>query len=267
MANEKENPMFSAGDKYDRQTGAWSRLLAPGFVEFMEIQEEESVLDVGCGTGILSLAIAEKTRASKIVGIDTSKGFIEYARGKSSDPRLTFEQGDAVNLPYPDRSFDRCMAMLVIQFVKDKAIAIAEMKRVTKPGGAVGTAFWDVAGQLHHNRALWQAVTALDPSVETPSKGNLSFGSPQDSTKLLSEAGLENVTVSEIIIERQFSSLDEYWIPLVGAQGVAGTYLASLSPERQAAIKEQLRKNLLGDHADGSVAIRARAWAVRGVVP
>lgn len=269
MADEKEPPkvVFTAGDKYDRQTGQWSRLLAPGFVDIMQINDGDSVLDVGCGTGILALAVAKKTRAAKIVGIDLSKGFVEYARGKSSDPRLIFEQGDAQNLPYPDNSFDRSMAMLVIQFVPDKMKAMAEMRRVTKPGGAIGTAFWDFAGRMNHNRALWEAVTTLDPKAETPLSRNLSFGSAQNSTALLSDAGLKNVTVKDIIIERQFSSLDEYWIPLATGEGVAGRYFGSLSPERKAAVKEQLRKNLLGNRPDGSFLIKARAWAARGVVP
>jgi ubiquinone/menaquinone biosynthesis C-methylase UbiE len=269
MANEEDNPtfVFSAGDKYDRGTGEWSRLLAAGFVDFMRIRVGESVLDVGCGTGNLALAIAEKTRASKIVGVDLSEGFIEYARGKSKDPRLVFEQGDAQNLPYADNSFDRCMAILVLQFVPDKVKAIAEMKRVTKPGGVIGTAFWDIAGKMHHNRALWQAVTAVDPTAETPLSGNLSFGSAQDQAAFLSEAGLENISVTDIIIERRFLSLDEHWVPLVTGEGVLRKCLGSLSPEHKAAVKEQLRKNLLGDRADGSFSIKAKAWAARGIVP
>ena len=269
MADEKATPtvVFSAGDKYDRQTGAWSRLLAPRIIDFMQIREGEAVLDVGCGTGVLALAVAEITQASKIVGIDLSKGFIEYARGKSSDPRLIFEQADAQNLPYADDTFDHSVAMLVLQFVPDKFKAIAEMKRVTKPSGAIGTAFWDIAGKMHHNRALWQAVTTVDPTAETPLSGNLSFGSPQEQSALMSEAGLEDVTVSEIVIQRRFSSLDEHWVPLITGEGVLRKYLGSLSPECQAAVKEQLRKNLLGDRQDGSFSIKSKAYATRGIVP
>ena len=269
MANDRENStfVFSAGDKYDRVTGAWSRLLAPGFVDFMTIQEGDSVLDVGCGTGVLSLAIAEKTRASKIVGIDLSAGFIEYARGKSSDYRLVFQQGDAQNLPYADTSFDRCMAMLVLQFVPDKARAIAEMKRVTKSGGAIGTALWDAAAGMSPNQALWDAATALDLPADIPSARQSASNSAAGLTKLLSDAGLENITVTDILIERRFSSLDEYWIPLATGEGVPGKFLGSLSPRQKSTVRAQVRKNLLGDRRDGSFSIKARAWATRGIVP
>lgn len=269
MANVQENPkfIFSAGDKYDRGTGAWSRLLAPGFVDFMKIQEGESVLDVGSGTGVLALALAEKTRASKIVGIDLSQGFIEYARGKSKDPRLVFELGDAQNLPYADNSFDRSMTMLVLQFVPDKLKAIAEMKRITKPGGAIGTALWDAAAGMSPNQALWDAATALDLPADIPSARQSASNSAAGLTKLLAEAGLESITVTDVLIERRFSSLDEYWTPLSTGEGVPGKFLGSLSPEYKSAVKEQIRKNLLGDRADGSFSIKARAQVVRGVVP
>jgi hypothetical protein len=82
----------------------------------------------------------------------------------------------------------------------------------------------------------------------------------------LSEAGLENVAVADIVIERRFSSLDEYWIPLATGEGVPGKFLGSLSPEQKSAVKEQMRKSLLGDRADGSFSIKARAWAARGIV-
>ena len=264
--NENSNFIFAAGDKYDRQTGAWSRLVAPGFIEFMQIQDGDSVLDVGCGTGILSLALAEKTTASRIAGIDLSNGFIDYARTKSGDPRLCFETGDAQSLPYDDNTFDRALAMLVIQFVPDKVRAISEMKRVTKPGGAIGTAFWDFAGGMEPNRALWQAAKATDPNAAIPSSGNLAFGSPKESTKLFSDVRLKDIVVAEIIIERRFTSLDDYWIPLATSEGVPGKYLGSLSQERKSAVREQLRRNLLGDETDGSFSINGRAWATRGII-
>jgi ubiquinone/menaquinone biosynthesis C-methylase UbiE len=269
MANEQDTStfVFSAGDKYDRGTGAWSRLLAREFVDFMKIQDGESILDVGCGTGNLSLAIAEKTKASKIVGIDLSQGFIDYARGKSRDPRLVFERGDAQNLPYADNSFDRSMAMLVLQFVPDKLKAIAEMKRVTKPGGAIGTALWDAAARMSPNQSLWDAATALDLPADIPSARQSASSSAAGLMKLLYEAGLENITVTDLLFERRFSSLDEYWIPLATGEGVPGKFLGSLSPEHKSAVKKQIRKNLLGDRADGSFTIKARAQVARGIMP
>jgi hypothetical protein len=156
------------------------------------------------------------------------------------------------------------MAMLVIHFLPDKARAVAEMTRVTKPGGTIGTALWDSG--MNPNQALWEAARALDLPADIPSVGISAAHSTAGFTKLFSEAGLENGAVADIVIERRFSSLDEYWIPLATGEGVPGKFLGSLSPEQKSAVKEQMRKSLLGDRTDGSFSIKARAWTARGIV-
>ena len=83
--------------------GRWSRQLAPLFVEFARVRDGEKVLDVGCGTGSLSATLARVSKVSKIVGIDPAKGFVEFARTQIADPRVTFDVGDAQNLPYLSR--------------------------------------------------------------------------------------------------------------------------------------------------------------------
>jgi hypothetical protein len=140
------------------------------------------------------------------------------------------------------------------------------MKRVTKPSGFIGTALWDAAVGMSPNQSLWDAATALDLPADIPAARQSASNPAAGLPKLLAEAGLESITVTDILIERHFSSLDEYWTPLATGEGVPGKFLGSLSPERRAAVKEQMRKNLLGDRVDGSFSIRARAWAARGIV-
>ena len=121
--------MFEVAEAYEVMMGRWSRQLAPLFVEFVGVRDGEKVLDIGCGTASLSATLARVTGASKIVGIDPSNAFIEYARTQITDPRVTFEVGDAQALPYPDESFDRCMALLAVDFIPDAPKAAKEMRR------------------------------------------------------------------------------------------------------------------------------------------
>jgi ubiquinone/menaquinone biosynthesis C-methylase UbiE len=102
--------MFEVAEAYEAMMGRWSRQLAPLFVEFVGVQEGEKVLDAGCGTGSLSATLARVTGASKIGGIDPSKGFVEYTRATVTDRRVSFDVGDAQELAYSDGSFDRCLA-------------------------------------------------------------------------------------------------------------------------------------------------------------
>ena len=66
--------MFEVAEAYEASMGRWSRQLAPLFVEFAGVRDGETILDVGCGTGSLTRALASATKATKIVGIDSSKG-------------------------------------------------------------------------------------------------------------------------------------------------------------------------------------------------
>ena len=128
--------MYSDAEAYDRLLGRHSRLLAPLFIGFFgSIHVGDHVLDVGCGTGSLTFTIAKTAQFSKIVGIDTSEGFIEYVRSTNTDPRVTFEVGDAQQLPYPDASFDKSLVQIVLGQVPDPRRVVAEMVRVTRLGG------------------------------------------------------------------------------------------------------------------------------------
>ena len=127
--------MSERAQAYERNMGPWSKRLAPLFVQFVGIESGDRVLDVRCGTGSLTWEIVKTTAASKIVGIDPSKPFLDYALSHYSDPRLTFDLGDAQKLTYADASFDRCLSMLVMRHIPDAARATNEMRRITRSGG------------------------------------------------------------------------------------------------------------------------------------
>ncbi len=95
--------MIEVAEADERQRGRSSMLLAPLFADFAGIRGE--VLDVGCGTGALTFAIAETGRV-KIVGLGLAVAFLAFARSTIGDPRIRFEQGDAQKLPFADASFD-----------------------------------------------------------------------------------------------------------------------------------------------------------------
>src|SRR5687767_11950443 len=116
--------MFEVAEAYERQRGKSSKILAPLFVDFVAVQDE--VLDVGCGTGALTFAIAKSESVSKIVAVDLSEGFLAFARSKTSDARINFESGDAQNLRFSDASFDQSLALLVMRFIPDAPKAARE---------------------------------------------------------------------------------------------------------------------------------------------
>jgi ubiquinone/menaquinone biosynthesis C-methylase UbiE len=171
--------MFEVAEAYEERMGRWSRQLAPSFVEFVGVRDGEKVLDAGCGTGSLSATLAKVTGASKIVGIDPSKGFIEYARRQVADPRIIFEIGDAQDLPYPNASFDTCVALLAVDHIPDAPKATIEMRRVTKTAGVVATAMWDRSHDNELYGCFWDAAEAIDPETKRPFGRQGSYGSAE----------------------------------------------------------------------------------------
>ncbi len=131
----------SAGaDAYEKMMGRWSRSLTAPFIEFFGLASDESTLDVGCGTGSLTRAIADFAEIQSVTGTEPSDAYVAFARTRSDDPRVRYETGDACALSFDNARFDRCVSQLVLNFIPDAGRAIAEMVRITHPGGVVSAA-------------------------------------------------------------------------------------------------------------------------------
>jgi SAM-dependent methyltransferase len=257
--------MFEVAEAYERQRGRSSKVLAPLFVDFVGVQGE--VLDVGCGTGALTFAIAEKDSVSKITGVDPSEGFLAYARSAGRDQRIHFEIGDAQNLRFADASFDQSLALLVMRFIPDPTRAVNEMRRVTRRGGVVATAMWDTTGGNELNDSLFDAALIIDPDAPQEKNTPGLYGTAEELETLWITAGLEKVEVQNIAFQCGFDSFDDFWQPLTEGQGPNGVYLRGMGDDHQGALRELLRHNLFGNRADGPFMLKAKAWVVRGVVP
>jgi ubiquinone/menaquinone biosynthesis C-methylase UbiE len=199
--------------------------------------------------------------------MDLSEPFLVYARSKTEDPRIRFEQGDAQKLPYADDSFDCCLALLVVGFIPDAPSAAREMRRVTRPGGVVATAWWDNSVGNELNQSLWDAARSLDPKGPQISSRLGFYGTAEALSSLWASARLADIEVKNIVFPCGFDAFNDYWQPLTEGQGPDGAYIRGLSDEKRATLRERLRQNLFGNRADGPFSLQAKAWAVRGIVP
>jgi ubiquinone/menaquinone biosynthesis C-methylase UbiE len=94
------------------------------------------VLDVGCGTGVfLRLLATRLPEAELLVGIDAAVGMIATARSRANDPRLTFSEGVAENLPYPDKSFDLVVSTTSFDHWENQSRGLGECARVLASNG------------------------------------------------------------------------------------------------------------------------------------
>jgi len=259
--------MFEDGEAYNRQMGRWSRQLAPLFIDFVGIRPGDHVLDVGCGTGSLAATIASATKAAQVVGIDPSEGFIAFARAHNRSPHLRFDIGDACAAPYADGSFDRCLTLLAINHIPNAPKAAREMARVAKPGAIIGAAMWDGTGGNEFNDIMWTVAATLDANVNRPSESPKSYSSPVALMNLFERAGLRDIETNALTIDCELKNFAELWGKYTEGQGPGGHYVRGLSEERRAALKKKLADTVLPGGADGPFSLKAKAWAVRGIVP
>ena len=153
------------GAGYEHQMGRWSRRLAEPFPDFSGFEDGEQVLDVGCGTGSLTFALAARAKIKSICGLDFSPAYINHATRRNSDTRIEFKVGDACAMPFPDGSFDRVLSLLMLHFVPQPDRAIAEMRRVARPRSTVAAAVWDARGGFVANRIFFDTAAMLDPKA------------------------------------------------------------------------------------------------------
>jgi hypothetical protein len=112
-------------------------------------------------------------------------------------------------------------------------------------------------------RFFWDAAVALDPAAEVHDEGRLPLCHPEQLRRLFDAAGIRDLALDAMTIPTVFPSFDAYWGPFAGGQGPAGFYVQTLSASARDALEDRLRQMLPRD-PDGSVPLKARAWAVRG---
>ncbi len=264
--SEKPKEQWGAGEQYERYVGRWSRRVAKEFLAWLSVSEGQTWADVGCGTGALVEAILAGYAPREVIGIDRSQGFLAEARRTITDPRARFELGDAVDLPLGASSCDVTVSGLVLNFVPDHKSMAQEMVRVTKPGGKVAAYVWDYAGDMQMMRHFWDAAIAVSPhDAKLDQAERFPLCQPEPLQVLFQELDLTAVSVRPIDIPTLFQGFDDYWLPFLGQQGSAPTYLASVSSETREQICRLLQTRLV-PREDGTIVLAARAWAVQGIV-
>jgi SAM-dependent methyltransferase len=255
---------WASDQAYEPYVGRWSRLVAPRFLQWLPAAPPSAWCDVGCGTGALAHAVLATENPTRVLGVDPSEGYLAAARRAAAELPFDAAVGSATAIPAPDGQFGRVVSALALNFVPRPDEALAEMRRVTRPGGLIGAYVWDYAEGMQLIRMFWDAAIALDPAAAELDEGSrFPLCRPEPLRTLFAAAGLVEVDVAPIEVPTVFADLDDLWRPFLGGQGPAPGYCASLPVDRRDALRDRLRETL-PRQADGAIPLRARAWAVRG---
>lgn len=252
-----------SGNPYEYFMGRWSRLVAGAFVDWLAPEAGLRWLDVGCGSGALSETIVDRCDPASVVAIDQSEGFLRTVQERLG-ARVTCRVGDACALPIGDASADMAVSGLVLNFLPEPDRALAEMRRVTADGGGVAVYVWDYAGRMEFLSVFWDVAAELDPAASALQEKVrfADFGADELAAALV-RSGFADVEAKAIDIETRFAHFDDYWMPFLGGQGPAPTYVASLSVSDRDRLRGALKARLPA-RPDGSIGLSARAWAVKG---
>jgi SAM-dependent methyltransferase len=262
-SSPQPNDKWHDGSGYERYMGRWSRQLAPRLLTWLAAPPGLRWLDVGCGTGALSAAIADGCEPAALTGIDPSEGFLAAARQRLPDCTVLHRAG-ADAMPLADGSVDVAVASLVLNFVPDGAAALREMARVTAPGGTVAAAVWDYGGRMDLIRHYWDAAAELGLLGEARHQGErFPICQPGALAEAFRAAGLAQVQDGALELEMRFADFDDYWQPFLGGQGPAPAHAVALDPAARERLRQRLQQRL-APASGGPIVLGARAWVARG---
>jgi SAM-dependent methyltransferase len=246
----------TSGDAYDALVGRYSRPLAPLFLDFAAIGEGP-VLDVGCGPGSLTAAMASRIGPTSVAAVDPSAPFVAACRARV--PGAAVRLGSAEALPFGDGAFGGALSQLVLSFVADADATLREMRRVVRPGGVLAACTWDAEG-FGMATTFWRGATRIVP--DAPDDAGLPFRRMPELVALWQRGGAGDVRTAVLEVEVRYRDFDDYWIPFASGVGPPGGWLVAQPPERQAAVREACRE-VLG-RPPGPFSLRGRALAIRG---
>lgn len=251
-------------EAYELHVGRYGAELAKALIAVTGIRPPMRVLDVGCGPGALTVALAELLGGERVCAIDPSEPLVDTCRARA--PTAEVVVGVAEELPFADAEFDAVLAQLVLNHMSDVRRGMAEMRRVARRGGIVAASVWDFASGMTMLRTFWDAALSVDPAgadaagARTPA----AFCEPEQLRQLWEALRFGEVDVGALLVTANYDDFEDFWGPFAAGVGGSGRYCTSLKDGTRRVLYEEVKRRL-GD-PKGPFDLRARAWYVRGLV-
>jgi ubiquinone/menaquinone biosynthesis C-methylase UbiE len=184
------------------------RPLAEATLRELSIDENDLVLDVACGTGIISRHINKKmSQIRRVAGVDLNKSMIDVAKELTKDRQEIFEwhQADVVELPFHDNTFTFAICQQGLQFFPDKVRALTEIRRVLKADGQLALTVWSAISPFF--AALAEALADnVSNEIAERSLSPFAFRDEQVIRTLVKDAGFTQITSKTITIKRKMAA-------------------------------------------------------------
>lgn len=219
----------------------------------------QHVLDVACGTGVLTRTVHQRVQpGGTVIGVDINDGMLAVARQKAPD--IDFRRGDVENLPFDDAQFDVVVCQFGLMFFADRAKAIQEIMRVLRPSGSAAIAVWDSVENVEGYAPLADLMDRLyGQETGDAMRSPFVLGDRELIRKLFADAGAHNIDVTRQVGTMRFPSL-RAWLTTEIRGWILADRLDDAQFEQLVSEVEPIIAPYL--QADGSVALRAPAFII-----
>jgi len=224
------------------------------------------VVDVACGTGVVTRAAAEQIGPTgSVTGIDVAPDMISLAKTIPSDGApITWQEADAASLPLPDESYDVGLCQMGLMFMEDRAGALRELHRVLAPGGRVVV---NTPGRIQHLFEVMEQAIAdnLDPGLGAFVSAVFSMPDPSVLAELLQEAGFSDVSGKEYSATFHLPGPVEFLWNYINLTPM-GALVGGAPEDAKAAMERQVVQGWAHGLENGRLALEqpmALAWGMR----
>jgi SAM-dependent methyltransferase len=194
MPNRPERPYAIHSERECERLERQAALAGlPEHLRFLTVPRRARVLDAGCGSGSMARLLAARHPDAEVVGTDLRADYLAFARERAAREglaNLAFREGDVRRLPFADRCFDVVWSKYLLQWVDDPERAIAEFRRVTRPGGVVVCCNFDGFAVTH-----WPPDPVLQPLVERVFPALVDTAIGRKMAPMFAAAGLRDIAV------------------------------------------------------------------------
>lgn len=238
---------------------------AQALVAWSNLRPGQIVVDVGCGTGAAArYAAAALGPAGRVIGVDVNRGMIEVARSRppAQGAPIEWYQESAYQLPFPDQTADVVMCAQTLQFLTDRHQALAEMRRILRPGGRLAVSLWRPLDENPYFQALLAAVTHyLGSETAGGLQAAFALTGAAEIRALLAGGYYWNVEMKEVQLELSLPPLPLFIPRHVGATPMA-TAFAAASPAAQQAVIADVARQLASYQTKNGVRVpfRCHLW-------
>lgn len=261
---------FSPGwRKWDSLTMEFLKPMGDEIIRLLKPKDDDLVLDVAAGTGEPGLTIATMLKSGKVIVTDLSEGMLEVARENAESRNIkNFETRvcDVCELPFADNTFDAVSCRFGFMFFPDMLLAAKEIARVLKPGGRIATSVWNVPEKNFWVTAMMSTINKNMQLPPPPPGAPGMFRCAQSGliADLFRQAGLRNITETEINGKLNCGTTDVYWNLMTEVAAPVVAALSNADDAMKAKIKSEVYESINQKYPDGVIAIDSNALIIYG---